>query len=233
MRNTHVHRRLLGAVAAGVIVTGSLTALALGDSSPGHTSAASVPTIKQAPARIAAEFPALTKAISASEAQQLPAVSSVIGTLASDGELAAAGGVNSTLARRVSQDGENAEYVVPGNEVVCLVTISVGRGTGGGCAPASSVEANGETSITVVPGGYEVSGILPTGTSDVTITNTSGGATVVGANANHAFECYSAAPLAKLVYSLPGGGQHEGSLELPAPRHAAAVARLNTDAIDC
>ena len=113
---------------------------------------------------------------------------------------------------------------MPGNEVVCLVAISVGHATGGGCAPASSVETNGTTSLTVVPGGYEVSGILPTGTRDVTITTASGDSTVVNANANHAFEFYSAAPLAKLVYSLPGGGQHEGSLELPPPAHAPSPA---------
>jgi hypothetical protein len=216
---------VLGAVTVGVIVTGSLTALALGDSSNGDTSASpAAPTIKQVPPRIAAEFPALAKAIGAGEAQQLPAVARVMGTLASDGELAAGGEANSALARRVSQEGENAEYVVPGNEVVCLVAISVGHATGGGCAPASSVETKGTTSLTVVPGGYEVSGILPTGTSDVTITTTSGSATVVDANANHAFEFYSAVPLAKLVYSLPAGGEHEGSLELPPPAHAPSPA---------
>jgi len=221
MRTRQIHRRVLGAVTVGVIVTGSLTALALGDSSTGDTSGSpGVPTIKQVPARIAAEFPALAKAVGAGEAQQLPAVARVMSALASEGEMAAHAGANSALARRVSQDGENAEYVVPGNEIVCLVAISVGQATGGGCAPASSVETNGTTSLTVVPGGFEVSGILPTGTSDVTITTTSGSATVVDANANHAFEFYSTAPLAKVVYSLPAGGEHEGSLELPPPAHA-------------
>jgi hypothetical protein len=225
MRKRHIHRRVLGAVAAGVIVMGSLTALALGDSSSGDMSAMpAAPTIKRVPARIAAEFPALTKAIGADEAQQLPAVARVMGTLAREGNAAGQGGANSALARRVSQDGENAEYVVPGNEVVCLVAISVGHATGGGCAPAPSVEAKGTTSLTVVPGGYEVSGILPTGTADVTITASNGSATVVDANANHAFEFYSAVPLAKLVYSLPGGGEHEGSLELPPPAHAPSSA---------
>jgi hypothetical protein len=208
-------------IVLGVVLAGSATAFALADSSTGNTSASvAAPTVKQVPARIAAEFPALGKAIAASEAQQLPAVAKVMGTIASEDEPAEVGGANSELARRVSQDGENAEYVVPGNGVVCMVAISVGHATGGGCAPASSVEAKGTTSLTVVPGGYEVSGILPTGTSDVSITNTSGNTTVVEADANHAFEFYSAAPLAKLVYSLPGGGQHEGSLELPAPPHA-------------
>ncbi|MGP8241782.1 MAG: hypothetical protein ACLQQB_08480, partial [Solirubrobacteraceae bacterium] len=149
-----------------------------------------------------------------------PAVAKVMGTIASEDEAGADGGANSELARRVSQNGENAEYVVPGNEVVCLVAISVGHATGGGCAPASSVESKGTTSLTVVPGGYEVSGILPTGTSEVSITTSSGNTTAVDANANHAFEFYSAAPLAKLVYALPDGGEHEGSLELPAPAHA-------------
>jgi hypothetical protein len=225
MRTRRIPRRALAAVAVGVILTGSLAALALGDSSSGNPSGSSAaPTIKQVPPKIAAEFPALANAIGASEAQQLPTVARVMGTLASDGALAANGEANSGLARRVSRDGENAEYVVPGNEVVCVVAISVGHATGGGCAPASSVETNGTTSLTVVPGGYEVSGILPTGTRDVTITTASGDSTVVNANANHAFEFYSAAPLAKLVYSLPGGGQHEGSLELPPPAHAPSPA---------
>jgi hypothetical protein len=225
MRTRRIPRRALAAVAVGVILTGSLAALALGDSSSGNASASSpAPTIKQVPPKIAAEFPALANAVGPSEAQQLPTVARVMGTLASNGALAASGEANSGLARRVSQDGENAEYVVPGNEVVCLVAISVGHATGGGCAPASSVETKGTTSLTVVPGGYEVSGILPTGTSDVTITTASGDSTVVSANANHAFEFFSAAPLAKLVYSLPGGGQHEGSLELPPPIHAPSPA---------
>ncbi len=220
MRTRHIHRRALGAVTVGMIVAGSVTALALADSSTGASGPAAVPTIKQVPARIAAEFPALGKAIGAGEAQQLPAVAKVMGTIASEDEAGADGGANSELARRVSQNGENAEYVVPGNEVVCLVAISVGHATGGGCAPASSVESKGTTSLTVVPGGYEVSGILPTGTSEVSITTSSGNTTAVDANANHAFEFYSAAPLAKLVYALPDGGEHEGSLELPAPAHA-------------
>ena len=216
---------MLGAVAVAVILAGSLTALALGDSSAGNTSGSSAaPTIRQVPTRIAAEFPALSKAISAGEAQQLSAVARVMGTITSQGELAEDGGANVALARRISRDGESAEYVVPGNEVVCLVAISAGHATGGGCAPASLVETKGTTGLTVVPGGYEVSGILPTGTSDVTITTSSGSTTVVDANANHAFEFYSAAPLANLVYSLPGGGQHEGSLELPAPAHAPSPA---------
>jgi hypothetical protein len=223
MRTRLTPRRAVAAVAVGVILTGSLAALALGDSSSGNASA-SAPTIKQVPPKLAAEFPALSNAIGASEAQQLPTVARVMGTLASDGALAASGEANSGLARRVSKDGENAEYIVPGNEVVCLVAISVGHATGGGCAPASSVETKGTTSLTVVPGGYEVSGILPTGTSDVAITTASGTSTVVSANANHAFEFFSAAPLAKLVYSLPGGGQHEGSLELPPPIHTPSPA---------
>lgn|ERR1700691_4619859 len=221
MRTRHIHRRVLGAVTVGVIVAGSATAFALADSSTGNTSvSAAMPTVEEVPARIAAEFPALGKAIAASEAQQLPAVAKVMGTIASEDEPAVVGGANSELARRVSQAGENAEYVVPGDEVVCMVAISVGHATGGGCAPVSSVEAKGTTSLTVVPGGYEVSGILPKGISNVSITSTSGNTTVVDANANHAFDFYSAAPLAKLVYSLSGGGQHEGSLELPAPPQA-------------
>jgi hypothetical protein len=140
--------------------------------------------------------------------------------LASRDEPAEIAGANSELARRISQDGENAEYVVPGSEVVCMVAISVGHPTGGGCASASSVETTGTTSLTVVPGGYEVSGILPAGTRDVRITNTSQQTTVVAANENHAFEFFSAAPLAKLSYALPSGGVHEGSLELLPPPDA-------------
>ncbi|MGP0102594.1 MAG: hypothetical protein ACLPUT_13375 [Solirubrobacteraceae bacterium] len=216
MKTRHIPRRLLLGPLAVLIVASTTTAFSLastGSGSPEPTA----PTVKQVPAKIAAEFPALRKAIDQSEAQQIPAVEKVMDALASRDESSEIGGANSELARRVSQDGENAEYVVPGNEVVCMVSISVGHATGGGCAQASSVEQTGTTSLTVVPGGYEVSGILPTGTTTVSIANTIKQTTVVTANANHAFEFYSAAPLEKLSYALPGGGEHEGSLELPGP----------------
>jgi hypothetical protein len=218
MKTRHTPRRLLLGVLAALIVASSATAFALADTSTGSGSPAA--TITQVPAKTAAEFPALRKAIDQSEAQQFPDVAKVMATLASRDEPAEIGGANSELARRISQDGENAEYVVPGNEVVCMVSITVGHATGGGCAQSSSVEKTGTTSLTVVPGGYEVSGILPTGTATVSITSASGQTTDVAANANHAFEFYSAAPLAKLSYVLPDGGEHEGSLALPAPPNA-------------
>ena len=220
MKPRFVRRRAIGAVAVGVLAAGSATAFALADGATGGTGRPQATvTIKHVPARLAQEFPALDKAMLASEAQQLPMVAKVMGTLEGRDEPGELGGANSELARRVSEDGDNAEYVVPGDEVVCMVAISSGAAAGGGCAPASSVESTGSTSLTVVPGGYEVSGILPTGTDDVSITAADGQTTLVAANANHAFEFYSAAPLKRLTYALPNGAQHEGSLELPPPPH--------------
>jgi hypothetical protein len=216
MRPKHMRRRMIGTAAVGVLLAGSAAAFAVADGAGGNTARSSASAaIKHVPARIAGEFPALRKALLANEAQQLPMVAKVMGTLESHDEPAEIGGANSALARRISQDGDNSEYVVPGNEVVCMVAISSGAATGGGCAPASAVESTGTTSLTVVPGGYEVSGILPTGTSDVSITDVSGQTTAVTANSNHAFEFFSAAPLKRLTYALPNGTQHEGSLELP------------------
>lgn len=217
MRIRHIPKRLLVTITLGVIAGGSAAGFALADTSTGNANsqATTAATIKEVPARIAAEFPALRKALDASEAQQLPAVAKIMSMLASQDEPAETGGANSELARRISQVGEDAEYLVPGNEVLCMVSITVGHATGGGCAPASSVERTGTTSLTVVPGGYEVSGILPAGTSDVNITDSSGHTTTVSANADHAFQFFSAAPLARCAYDLPGGGQHVGSLELP------------------
>jgi hypothetical protein len=218
-----ISRRLIVAALSVLVLGGSVTAFALADtSSSGATQPADPPLVQQAPPKIAAEFPALRKAIDQSESEQLPTVARVMGTIESRGEAAASAGVNAELARRISEDGESAEYVVPGNEVVCMVAISAAHSAGGGCAPASSVEQDGSTSLTVVPGGYEVSGILPTGTSTVRITSASGQTTVVAADSNHAFEFFSAAPLAKLTYSLPEGGEHEGSLELPPPKDPPA-----------
>jgi hypothetical protein len=168
-----------------------------------------------------AAFPALGKPLDASEAQQLPAVAEVMGMLAGQDEPNTAG-ANTELARRISQVGEDAEYLVPGNDVVCLVSITVGQAAGGGCAQASSVEATGTTSLTVVPQGYEVTGILPRGTREVDIVDTGGHRNTVVANANRAFHFVSAVSLAYLVYELPGGGQHVGSLALPSPPDAPA-----------
>ncbi|HWX95244.1 MAG TPA: hypothetical protein VNZ01_00210 [Solirubrobacteraceae bacterium] len=178
--------------------------------------------IQEVTPRMVAAFPALGKPLDASEAQQLPAVAQVMNKLASEDEVNTAG-ANSALARRISHVGEDAEYLVPGNEVVCMVSIAVGQATGGGCARASSVETAGTTSLTVIPAGYQVTGILPTGTGEVNITDAGGHRTTVVANANRAFRFLSATPLAYLAYELPGGGQHVGSLALPPPPDAPSA----------
>jgi hypothetical protein len=215
-RLKHLHSRALTAIVLGVIAGGSAAGFALADTSTDTaTQTTTVAAIQQVPPSIAAAFPALRKALDSSEAQQLPEVAQVMSILTSRGALASAGGANSALARRISRAGEDAEYLVPGNAVLCMV--SVGHATGGGCAPQSSVETAGSTSMTVVPGGYEVSGILPRSTSTVSITDASGQTSTVAANANHAFHYFSAAPLARLAYDLPSGGQHVGSLALPPP----------------
>jgi hypothetical protein len=217
IRIRQTSRRALAAIVLGVIAGGSAAAFALADTSTGSakTQTTAGASIQQVPPQIAAAFPVLRKALDASEAQQLPAVAHVMSILGSQDEPGGTGGANSELARRVSQVGEDAEYLVPGNEVLCMVSITLGRPTGGGCAQASSLEANGTTSLTVVPGGYQVSGLLPNGTSNVRITDASGQTSTVKANANRAFHFFSATPLAQLVYDLPGGGQHVGSLALP------------------
>jgi hypothetical protein len=217
-RTSHMSRRALGAVVLGAIAGGSAGGFALADASVGDTSAQATVAarIERVPPRIAAAFPALRQALDASEAQQLPAVTHVMEMLESQ-DTPKTGEANSELARRISQAGEDAEYLVPGNEVLCMVSIASGRATGGGCAPASSVETVGTTSVTVVPGGYAVTGILPMGTTDVTISDATGRTFTVVANANHAFHFFSAAPLSQLAYGLPVGGRHVGSLALPSP----------------
>jgi hypothetical protein len=171
-RTRHTSRRALTAIVLGMIAGGSAGAFAIAAQSAGDTNnqTTTVARIQQVPPGIAAAFPALRKALDASEAQQLPAVAHVIGMLASQDQ-PHTGGANSELARRISQFGEDAEYLVPGNEVVCVVSIADGHPIGAGCAPASSVETEGTTSLTVVPGGYDVTGILPKGTADVRITD--------------------------------------------------------------
>ena len=225
-RIRHISKRALIAIVLGVVTGGSAAAFALADTSTGAASnqTTTATTVQQVSPSIAAAFPALRKALDASEAQQLSAVAHVMSILASHDEAGSTGGANSELARRISQVGEDAEYLVPGNEVLCMVSITVGHATGGGCASASSVETTGTTSLTVVPGGYEVSGILPQSTSGVRITDTSGQGATVAANANHAFQFSSAVPLARLVYDLPGGGEHVGSLALPQPAGAPTPA---------
>jgi hypothetical protein len=205
----------------GLGIAGSATAIAIADGTAGGTGAGpAVPVVTQVPPRMGAEFPALRNARDASEARELPAVEAAMSRISGTGELGASSGANTELARRISQDGETAEWIVPGNEVLCMVSITMGHATGGGCAPSSSVENTGTTSLTVVAGGYELSGILPSGTNDISITNMGKQTTVVAANPNHAFEFFSATPLEKLSYALPGGGTHEGSLELPAAQDA-------------
>ncbi|MGH2832728.1 MAG: hypothetical protein ACRDK2_08125, partial [Solirubrobacteraceae bacterium] len=206
---------------AVLAIAGSATAIALADNTTtGAGAKPSAPAITEVPPRIGSEYPALSKPRDASEARQLPAVEAVMSRVAERGEQAANSGANTEFARRISQNGESAEYLIPGNEVLCMVSITMNHTTGDGCAPSSSVESTGTTSLTVVPGGYELSGILPTGTTNISITNTSKQTTLVPANPNHAFEFFSATPLQKLSYALPTGGTHEGSLELPPPRNA-------------
>jgi hypothetical protein len=207
-------------IVLGVIAGGSVGASALADQSRGGADTQMTPLaiIQQVPPRIGAAFPALLRPLDPSEARQLPVVAQVVDVLASRDE-SNTGGANSGLARRISQVGQDAEYLVPGNEVLCIVSVTVGHATGGGCAPASSVETEGTTSLTVIAGGYVVTGILPEGTADVRITDALGETTTVAANANRAFHFFSVAPLARLVYDRPSGGRHAGSLELPPPPH--------------
>jgi hypothetical protein len=219
-RIRHASTLAIAAIVLGVIAGGSAGGFALADQSSveAHTQTSPTATLQRVPPRIAAAFPALGKALDASEAQQLPLVAQVMSVLAGQSE-ANTGGANSGLARRISLVGEDAEYLVPGNEVLCIVAIATGRARAGGCAPATSLETVGTTSLTVVPGGYELTGILPEGTRQVSVTDAPGETTVVAANANRAFHFFSAARLAELVYDLPGGGRHVGSLALPDPPH--------------
>jgi hypothetical protein len=221
-RARNVPKQVLIGIVAAAIGGCCAAGIALADSSTGAapSQGGSVATIQQVPASLAATYPALTRAANASESQQLPAVAKVIATLVSQDEGAGHSGANGQLARKIAQDGEDAEYLVPGNGELCMVSVTLEHATGGGCAPASSVETQGTTSLTVVPSGYEVSGILPTATSSVSITNASGQSETIQANEDHAFVYLSAVPLQKLVYALPGGGQHVGDLELPAPANA-------------
>jgi hypothetical protein len=217
-RIRHLSRRALTAIVLGMIAVGSAATFSIADQSAGDTNnqTTTVATIQQVSPRVAAAFPVLRKTLDASEARELPAVTRVMSMLASQDEPNTAG-ANSELARRISQVGEDAEYLVPGNETVCIVSITAGHPTGGGCARASSVETEGTTSLTVVPGGYTVTGILPEGTADVRITDAGGQTTTVTANAKRAFHFFSPAPLVRLAYRLPGGGQHVGSLALSPP----------------
>jgi hypothetical protein len=218
-RMRHRSTRAVAAIVLGASAGGSAGGFALADQSRGDANAHTAPeAIQQVPPGIAAAFPALSRTLDASEAQQLPAVAHVMSMLAGQDELNT-GQANSGLARRIGQVGADAEYLVPGNEVLCVVSIVAGRATGGGCAPAPSVEAVGTTSLTVLPGGYDVTGIVPKGTSDVRITSALGETTTVAANANRSFHFFSAVPLARLEYDLPGGGRHVGSLALPPPPH--------------
>lgn len=223
MQNRRFRRPLTVAAVAALVVAVSTTAFALADNTSGSTNApASTPPVQQVPARIAAQFPALAEPLTANEEQQLPTISRVMDRLASLDEPNTLDGANAGLARRISQDQDSAEWIVPGDEVVCMVAITAGHSTGAGCAAAKSVESTGTTSLTVVPGGYRVSGILPTGIANAKITNSSGEVTIVTANANHAFQFFSAESLKSISYALPEGGQHEGSLELPPPNMSAS-----------
>jgi hypothetical protein len=208
----------LTAIVLGMIAGGSASTFAIADQSAGDSNGqtTTVAIIQYVPPRIAVSFPDLRKALDASEAQQLSAVTRVMSMLESTDE-PNTGGANGALARRISQSEGDAEYLVPGSEVLCIVSITVGHPTGGGCAPLSSVDAFGTTSLTVVPGGYELTGILPKGTADVRITDEGGQTTTVMPNANRAFQFFSAAPLVRLAYRLPSGAERVGSLALPPP----------------
>jgi hypothetical protein len=208
--------RILIGITLGVIAGALAGGIALAAQPDGTPNAQPTATTARVPSRIAATYPALGRALDAGEAQELSAVAPVVARIAGRPEsgLVAA---DTELARRISRIGEDSQYLVPGNEVLCVVSLSAGRATGGGCAPASSVAAVGTTSLTLVSGGYEVSGILPAGTAEVRITDASGNTSSVPANADHAFELFSAVPLLQLVYELPGGGRHVGTLSLPPP----------------
>jgi hypothetical protein len=134
-----------------------------------------------------------------------------------------AGGANSALARRLWQAADREEYLVPGEQVLCLVSLAAEHPSAGGCAPAASLEAKGTTSLTVIPGGFELTGILPRGVHDVQITDASARSVSIAADADRAFLFLSAVPLARLEYDLPGGARCVASLALPAAPQGGPV----------
>ncbi|MGH2833425.1 MAG: hypothetical protein ACRDK2_11695 [Solirubrobacteraceae bacterium] len=219
MRAASKHRRFVWAgTLVCLVMAGAVSAIALGDTGNTGTSGTTgnYVQVQVVPAETAAAFPLLEKQADAEETQQLPLVANAI--LALERSPGGAGGANPTLARAYYQTGANAGYLVPGTgDNLCTVQIYNGQLSQAGCGSASAISTKGILSTTVVPGGYEVSGLLPRGTKAVNLTGADGHTTSVEVNADGGFDLVGTGTLTRIAYKLPSGGEEVDSTRFPPP----------------
>lgn len=207
---------------------GAASAVALGDSGGRRVNSANVDNtahysqLQTVSAQMSADFPVLSKTPDSEEMRQLPMVARAIESLGKlPGGLGGAG-ANPALARMYYRVGENAGYLVPGNaDVLCSVQIYEGKPIGAGCGTASTWLAKGSVSTTVVPGGYEVSGLLPRGTKQVSVTGADGHTSSVDADAYGGFDFVGAGAITRIAYKLPNGREEVDSSRFPPPTPGA------------
>jgi hypothetical protein len=134
------------------------------------------------------------------------------------------GGANPAFARRIDSSDNSALYLVPGNGTLCHVSIREGRLAGGGCGEASLPEQQGSVGYGIVPGGYEVHGILPAGSGGVQITDANGKTSNVPVTSAGGFVYEAATPPVRLVFNTPAAGEQVRPIELtpPAPTGVSA-----------
>ena len=168
----------------------------------------------------AASFPVLAKSRDTVESGQQGLVAKAVALLERQA-LAGKPGANAALARAYYESDGDAGYLVPaGAGTLCTVQIYQGELLGMGCGEEADLSRHGTVSVRVVQGGYDVSGLLPKGTGEASIT-LAGHATTVKADEYGGFDLATKVWPEKVAYRLPGGGE---SVQTMSPPPAPAKA---------
>ena len=181
----HRSRATVFVIGAVVLAAAGGSAAIAAESDSGNTAPPSAAvTTSSLPSSLLAAYPVIQTTQTTSEAGQAPTVEAALqedyAKPTGLGEPGPASEVDAALARRYYSGGSKADFVVPGTKgTVCIVELDAGAGAGGGCTTTESFVANGMVGYTQLSGeSMEIAGVLPKGSSAVTVVTTSGAETV-------------------------------------------------------
>ncbi len=145
-----------------------------------------------------------------------PAVTTAISDLPN------AGGANPLLAREVFRRGLAVGYLVPGSSLVCEVIVVSSRPAQSLCTTTAVAEQKGIVQASVIPGGFELRGVLPASARNITLMDAAGHATALNVNNTEGLDVVESTAPARLDFTASGGPQSVEFLPTPPAPPAPA-----------
>jgi hypothetical protein len=225
MSHLYPRRRSVAAVsAAAVTIAVTAIAFAYGQtpsrarvaSSQGHRPSAHAPE----GAALAKAFPILAdRRARVADRAQLAAIEAIIAHARSMAPIPGTdptGGANAALARIGFDSLDDTIYLVPGSTRICEVEIRPGAGDSLSCGEMAAKERAGFFGYGATPGGWEVDGVLPAGSGNVSVTDSAGRTTTARSSSGGGFSISDTAPLAEARYTTPATGPRVVAIGIPA-----------------